>query len=165
MEFSCFFCDLPHIGRLICGSSAFAKSSLCIWNFSVHVVVFSNLIYVGLCMVFFMFFLNFGFSFSSDLENVWLLLFHTCFLHPFSPSLLQGLQGHTCWTAWCPRTGPASLLPFHILLSGLHVEFFPFLSSRSLTFPSAVSDLLLTPSSVFFVFCFFFKIKIYVFYL
>ena len=111
MEFSCFFCDLAHVDSLISGSSAFSKSSLCIWNSSVHVVVFSNLIYVGLCMVFFMFFLTFGFSFSSDLETVWLLLFHTLSLHPFSPSLLQGLQGHTCWARGIPAQGPPRCCP------------------------------------------------------
>ena len=36
MEFSCFFYDLADVGNLISGSSAFSKSSLNIWKFSVH---------------------------------------------------------------------------------------------------------------------------------
>ena len=34
LEFSCFFYDLKDVGNLISGSSAFAKSSLNIWNLS-----------------------------------------------------------------------------------------------------------------------------------
>ena len=36
LEFSCFFCDVTDVGNMISGSSAFSKSSLYIWNFSVH---------------------------------------------------------------------------------------------------------------------------------
>ena len=39
LEFSCFFYDSTDVGNLICGSSAFSKSSLCIWKFSVHVLL------------------------------------------------------------------------------------------------------------------------------
>ena len=39
LEFSCFFCDLTDVGSLISGSSAFSKSSLYIWKFSVHIVL------------------------------------------------------------------------------------------------------------------------------
>ena len=39
LEFSCFFCDPVHVGSLISGSSAFSKSSLYIWKFSVHVLL------------------------------------------------------------------------------------------------------------------------------
>ena len=35
LEFSCFFCDLKDVGNLISGSSAFSKSSLNIWKFTV----------------------------------------------------------------------------------------------------------------------------------
>ena len=111
VELSCFCCDPAEAGSLVSGSFAFSKSSLCIWNSSVHVVVFSNLIYVGLCMVFFMFFLNLGFSFSSDLETVWPLLFHTLFLHPLRPSVLQGQQGHTCWVHSVPAQAPPHCCP------------------------------------------------------
>ena len=39
LEFSCFFYDPVDIGYLISGSSAFSKSSLNIWKFSVHVLL------------------------------------------------------------------------------------------------------------------------------
>ena len=39
LEPSCFFDDPADIGNLISGSSAFSKTSLNIWNFSVHVLL------------------------------------------------------------------------------------------------------------------------------
>ena len=39
LELSCFFNDPIDVGNLICGSSAFSKSSLNIWNFTVHVLL------------------------------------------------------------------------------------------------------------------------------
>ena len=36
LEFSCFFNDPTDVGNLISGSSAFSKSNLNIWKFSVH---------------------------------------------------------------------------------------------------------------------------------
>ena len=38
LELFCFFDDAVDVGNLISGSSAFLKSSLNIWKFSVHVV-------------------------------------------------------------------------------------------------------------------------------
>ena len=38
-ELSCFFDDPTDVGNLISGSSAFSKSSLNIWNFTVHVLL------------------------------------------------------------------------------------------------------------------------------
>ena len=38
MEFSCFFYDPTDVGNLISGTSAFSKSSLHIWKFSVHIL-------------------------------------------------------------------------------------------------------------------------------
>ena len=38
LEFSCFFYDPGDVGNLISGSSAFSKSSLNIWKFSVQVL-------------------------------------------------------------------------------------------------------------------------------
>ena len=38
LEFSCFFYDLTGVGNLISGSSAFSKSNLYIWKFSVHIL-------------------------------------------------------------------------------------------------------------------------------
>ena len=39
LEFPCFFYDLVDVGNLVSGSSTFSKSSLYIWNFSVHVLL------------------------------------------------------------------------------------------------------------------------------
>ena len=39
LEFSCFFYDSVDAGNLIPGSSAFSKSSLNIWKFTVHVLL------------------------------------------------------------------------------------------------------------------------------
>ena len=39
LELSCFFDDLTDVGNLISGSSAFSKSSLNIWRFSVCVLL------------------------------------------------------------------------------------------------------------------------------
>ena len=37
LEFSCFFPDPKNVGNLISGSSAFPKSSMNIWKFTVHI--------------------------------------------------------------------------------------------------------------------------------
>ena len=39
LEFSCFFYDPTDVGSLISSSSAFSKSSLNIWKFSVHILL------------------------------------------------------------------------------------------------------------------------------
>ena len=39
LELSCFFDDPTDVGYLISGSSAFSKSSLNIWKFTVHVLL------------------------------------------------------------------------------------------------------------------------------
>ena len=39
LKFSCFFYDPTDVGNLISGSSAFSKSSLNIWKFTVHVLL------------------------------------------------------------------------------------------------------------------------------
>ena len=39
LELSCFFDDPTDVGNLICGSSAFYKSILNIWKFTVHVLL------------------------------------------------------------------------------------------------------------------------------
>ena len=43
LGFSCFFYDPRFVGNLISGSPAFSKSSLNIWNFSVHILLKPNL--------------------------------------------------------------------------------------------------------------------------
>ena len=39
LKLSCFFYDSADVGNLISGSSAFSKSSLNIWKFTVHVLL------------------------------------------------------------------------------------------------------------------------------
>ena len=39
LEFSCFFCDPASVDNSISGSSAVSKSTLCIWNFLVHILL------------------------------------------------------------------------------------------------------------------------------
>ena len=39
LELSCFFDNPTDVGNLISGSSAFSKSSLNFWNFSVHMLL------------------------------------------------------------------------------------------------------------------------------
>ena len=39
LELSCFFDDPADVGNLISGSSAFSKTSLTIWKFTVHVLL------------------------------------------------------------------------------------------------------------------------------
>ena len=39
LELSCFFDDPTNVGNLITGSSAFSKSSLNIWKFTVHILL------------------------------------------------------------------------------------------------------------------------------
>ena len=39
MELSCFFDDPGDVGNLISGSSAFSKTTLNIWKFTVHVLL------------------------------------------------------------------------------------------------------------------------------
>ena len=43
LELSCFFYDPTDVGNLISGSSAFSKSSLNIWKFSVHILLKTGL--------------------------------------------------------------------------------------------------------------------------
>ena len=43
LEFSCFFDNLTDVGNLISGSSAFSKTTLNIWKFTVHVLLKSSL--------------------------------------------------------------------------------------------------------------------------
>ena len=39
LELSCFFDDPADVGNLVSGSSAFSKTSLNTWNFTVHVLL------------------------------------------------------------------------------------------------------------------------------
>ena len=78
LELSCFFHDPTDVGNLISGSSAFSKSCLNIWKFTVHVLLKSGLEnfehYFGSmwdncnCAVFWAFF---GISFLRDCIENW----------------------------------------------------------------------------------------------
>ena len=55
LELSCFFCDPTDVGNLVSGSSAFSKSSLNTWKFSVHVLLKPSLenfehYFTGVCL-------------------------------------------------------------------------------------------------------------------
>ena len=43
LELSCFFDDPAGVGNLISGSSAFSKSNLNIWKFTVHILLMPRL--------------------------------------------------------------------------------------------------------------------------
>ena len=47
LELSCFFDDIADVGNLISGSSAFSKTSLNIWKFTVHILLKSGLEYAS----------------------------------------------------------------------------------------------------------------------
>ena len=51
LELSCFFYDRMDVGNLICGSSAFSKSSLYTWKFSVQVLLKPSLKVLSLTSV------------------------------------------------------------------------------------------------------------------
>ena len=80
LELSCFFDDPTDVGNLISGSSAFSKSSLNIWKFSVGILLkpgfenfehyFASVWDEGNCTVVWTFF---GIAFLSELE--WKLTF------------------------------------------------------------------------------------------
>ena len=85
--FSCFFNDPTDVGNLISGSSAFSKSSLNIWNFSIHVLLkpdlenfehyFASMWDECNCSVVWAFF---GFAFLRDWNENWKewKLFQSC---------------------------------------------------------------------------------------
>ena len=78
LELSCFFCDPKGVGNLISGSSAFSKTSLNIWKFSIHALLKPGLenfehYFAGVwdecsCMVVWTFF---GIAFLWDWNENW----------------------------------------------------------------------------------------------
>ena len=83
LELSYFFYDPVDVGNLVSGSSAFAKSSLYLWKFLVHILLkpsfrdfehnFAGLWNEHTCMVVWM---SFGIAFLWDLSGNW--LFQSC---------------------------------------------------------------------------------------
>ena len=51
LEFSCFFYDPTDVGNFISGSSAFSKSSLNIWKFTVHILLKPELEYLSITLL------------------------------------------------------------------------------------------------------------------
>ena len=51
LEFFCFFYDPLDVGNLISGSSAFSKTSLNIWKFTVHVLLKPGLENFGIILL------------------------------------------------------------------------------------------------------------------
>ena len=78
LEFSCFFYDPANVGNLISGFSAFSKSSLNSWKFSVHILLkpslkdfehyLATMWNEGNCMVVWTFF---GITFLWDWNENW----------------------------------------------------------------------------------------------
>ena len=97
LEFSCFFYNPMDVGNLISGSSAFSKSSLSIWKFSVHVLLkpglenfehyFASVWDECNCVVVWTFF---GIAFLWDWNENW----------PF-PVLWPLLSFQICWHMEC----------------------------------------------------------------
>ena len=91
--FLCFFYDPADVGNLISGSSAFSKSSLYIWKFSVHVLLkpslkdfehnLASMWNEWICMVIWTFF---GITFLWDWNENW--LFPVLWLLVSFPNLL-----------------------------------------------------------------------------
>ena len=78
LELSCFFNDPMDVGNLISGSSAFSKSSLYVWKFSVHILLnpslkdfehyLASMWHMHSCMIVWTFF---GIAFLSDWNENW----------------------------------------------------------------------------------------------
>ena len=110
LELSCFFLDPADVGNLISGSSAFSKSSLNIWKFTVHVLLklglesfkhyFASVWDVCNCAVVWAFF---GIAFLWDWNENWPFLV----LWPLLsfPNLLAYIEG---------MTTPSSILTWRI---------------------------------------------------
>ena len=67
LELSCFFDDPAYVGNLISGSSAFSKTSLNIWNFTVHKLRTAAMVHKRK-------------PFLLDSQISWHIIFHSIFL-------------------------------------------------------------------------------------
>ena len=116
LELSCFFHDPADVGNLISGSSAFSKTSLNIWKFTLHVLLKSGLenfeYYLTSmwdecnCVVVWAFF---GIAFLRDWNENW--PFPGC-----GPSVIRLTSfceyGFSVFALWCPLATPTVLLGF-----------------------------------------------------
>ena len=99
LEFSCFFYDPTDVGNLISDSSAFSKSSLNIWKFTVHVVLKPGLE-------------NFEHYFASmwsevkSFSHVWLFATPWTVAYQAPPSM--GSSRKECWSG-LPFPSPGDL--------------------------------------------------------
>jgi len=102
LKFSCFFNDPVAVGNLISGSSAFSKSSLNVWKFTVHVLLkpslenfehyFASMWNQCNCMVVWIFF---GIAFLGGLnENIFFSPAATAEFSKFADVLSRALWQH-----------------------------------------------------------------------
>ena len=99
LELSCFFYDPRDVGNLISGSSAFSKSSLNIWKFSVHILLKSSLedfehYFASMwdecnCVVVWAFFFI---AFSSPVATGEFSKLRTCWVQHFHSLIFQDLK-------------------------------------------------------------------------
>jgi len=70
LEFSSFFYDPADVGNLISDSSAFSKSSLNIWKFTVHIYISHKIIYLNLAFLASLIIFAFGWYICTFIFNV-----------------------------------------------------------------------------------------------
>ena len=140
LEFSCFFNDPMDIGNLISGFSAFCKSSLNIWKFSVHILLKPSLenfehyfasVWDSLALPFF------GIGMEADLfqssGHCW--VFHICWHIECSTFTASSFR---IWNSSARISSPPLAL-FVVMLSKAHLTLYSRMSgSRWVITPSAV---------------------------
>ena len=150
LEFSCFFYESMDVINLISGSSAFSKSSLNIWNFSVYVLLKSSLqnfepYFASMwkeynCEVGWTFF---GAAFLRDWNENWPFpacghcwLFQTCWHIEFSTLPASSFR---IWNSWAGIPSPPLAL-FTVMLPKAHLTLHSKVSrSRWVITPSWLS--------------------------
>ena len=160
LELCCFFDDPADVGNLISGSSAFSKTNLNIWKFTVHVLLklglenfehyFASVWDECSCAVVWAFF---GIAFLRDWDENWLFqscghcwVFQICWhidCSTFTASSFRiwnsstgfSIQQHKMWKL--TQTYTNTLFPFwpivHSLILKIHLDF-GLLNTRSLRF-------------------------------
>ena len=97
LEFPCFIYDPADVGNLISGSSAFSKSRLYIWNFSVHVLLKTSLK-----------------DFEQDLASMWNERNCTVVWIFFGIAFLWGWNGNWPFPALWPLLSSPNLLAYWV---------------------------------------------------